>query len=55
MPENQTTKEEKIYNLVIELEKAKALKKSVVQGHNEEIKRIQGEIKDLLKENEELE
>ena len=52
MPENtQTTKEEKIYNLVIELEIAKKNKRDVVKAHNEEVKRIQAEIKDLLTEN----
>jgi hypothetical protein len=48
----QTTKEEKIYNLVVELEIAKRNKKDLVKAHNEEIKRIQAEIKDLLTEND---
>ena len=53
MPETtQTTKEEKIYNLVIELEIAKKNKRDVVKAHNEEVKRIQAEIKELLTENE---
>jgi hypothetical protein len=47
----ETTKEEKIYNLVIELEIAKKNKHDVVKSHNEEVKRIQAEIKDLLTEN----
>lgn len=51
MPE-QTTKEEKIYNLVVELEIAKKNKRDVVKAHNEEVKRIQAEIKELLTENE---
>jgi hypothetical protein len=52
MPER--TKEEKIYQLVIELEEAKKTKKNVVKAHSDEIKRIQSEIKDLLKENDEI-
>jgi hypothetical protein len=54
MSETNTSKEEKAYNLVVELEVAKQNKKDVVKAHNEEIKRIQAEIKDLLKENNEL-
>lgn len=50
MPENQTSREEKVYNLVIELEQAKRNKKHVMKAHNEEIKRIQAEIKDILKD-----
>ena len=38
---SQTTKEEKIYNLVVELEEAKRDKKDIVKAHNENIKRIQ--------------
>ena len=49
---DKTTKEEKIYNLVIELEIAKRNKKDVVKAHSEEVKRIQAEIKELLTENE---
>jgi hypothetical protein len=51
-PMDKTTKEEKIYNLVIELEIAKRNKKDVVKAHSEEVKRIQAEIKELLTENE---
>ena len=54
MPEQQTTKEQKIYNLVIELEIDKKNKKDVVKAHSEEVKRIQAEIKELLTDNEEL-
>jgi hypothetical protein len=54
MPEQQTTKEQKIYNLVIDLEVAKKNKRDVVKAHNEEVKRIQAEIKDLLTDNNEL-
>ena len=55
MSEHPSTKEEKIYNLVVELEIAKKNKKDLVKAHNEEIKRIQAEIKDLLTENDALE
>jgi hypothetical protein len=51
----QTSKEEKIYNLVIELEVAKRNKKDVVKAYNEDIKRIQAEIKELLTENNAIE
>jgi hypothetical protein len=51
----KTTKEEKIYNLVIELEIAKKNKRAVVKEHSEEVKRIQAEIKDLLTENDAIE
>lgn len=51
---SQTTKEEKIYNLVVELEEAKRDKKDIVKAHNENIKRIQAEIKELLTENNAL-
>lgn len=54
MPEQQTTKEQKIYNLVIDLEVAKKNKRDVVKAHNEEVKRIQAEIKELLTDNNEL-
>lgn len=54
MSATQISKEEKIYNLVVELEEAKKDKKDLVKAHNENIKRIQAEIKDLLTENNEL-
>lgn len=54
MNEQQTTKEEKIYNLVIELEIAKKDKRDLMKAHNENIKRIQAEIKELLTDNNEL-
>jgi hypothetical protein len=52
--ETPTTKEQKIYNLVIDLEIAKRNKRDVTKAHNEEIKRIQAEIKELLTENNEI-
>jgi len=54
MSATNTSKEEKAYNLVVELELAKRNKKDVVKGYNEDIKRIQAEIKELLTENNEL-
>lgn len=54
MDETTTTKEQKIYNLVIDLEKTKKDKKDIMKSYNEEIKRLQDEIKDLLEENNEL-
>jgi hypothetical protein len=51
----EKTKEEKIYNLVVELEIAKKNKRDTVKAHNEEVKRIQAEIKELLTETGELE
>ena len=54
MSEQRTSKEERIYNLVIDLEIAKKNKRDTVKAHNEEVKRIQAEIKDLLEENNEL-
>jgi hypothetical protein len=54
MNEQKTSKEEQIYNLVIELETAKKNKRDVVKAHTEEVKRIQAEIKDLLEENDAL-
>ena len=51
----EKSKEEKIYNLVVELEIAKKNKRDTVKAHNEEVKRIQAEIKELLTETGELE
>lgn len=50
MANQETSREEKVYNLVIELEIAKRNKRDVVKAHNEEIKRIQAEIKEILTE-----
>ena len=55
MSEQETSKEEKIYNLVVELEIAKRNKRDVMKAHSEEVKRIQAEIKELLTDNQELE
>ena len=42
------SKEAKVYQLVQELEQAVKEKKAVVKGHNNNIKRIKDEIKDIL-------
>lgn len=47
--ENPTsTTAEKVYQLSLELDEMKKRKKSFVKAYNEEIKRIQAEIQDLL-------
>jgi hypothetical protein len=43
-----TATETKIYNLVVELEEVKKNKKAEMQAYNNEIKRINDEIKELL-------
>lgn len=45
-----TTKEAKVYQLVQELEQAITEKKAIVKGHNNNIKRIKDEIKDILED-----
>jgi hypothetical protein len=52
---NMTTnsKEAKVYQLVQELEDAVKDKKAVVKGHNNNIKRIKDEIKDILEAEDE--
>jgi len=52
MNEPQTSKESRVYNLVQELEEVKTQKKASSKAFNEEIKRLQGEIKDLLDKDE---
>lgn len=49
------TKEQRVYELVEELEQAKKRKKLDMKVHNEEIKRIQGEIKNIIDGEEEEE
>jgi hypothetical protein len=46
----QTSKETRVYNLYVELEEAKARKKASAKAFNEDIKRIQAEIKDVINE-----
>jgi hypothetical protein len=45
-----TAKETKIYNLLVDLEEVKKNKKAEMQGYNNEIKRINAEIKEILEE-----
>jgi len=49
-----TNKETKVFNLCQELEDMKKRKKAFVKAYNEEIKRINDEIKDLLNPEEAL-
>jgi len=44
------TKEQKVFRLVQDLEQVRKNKKAEMLAYNEEIKRINGEIKDLLNE-----
>ena len=50
-----TTTEEKVYNLTKDLEEMKQRKKSFSKAYNEEIKRLQAEIKDLICPEEKVE
>ncbi len=47
-PLTKEEKQEKVFRLCQELEDIKTQKKHSMQGFNEEIKRIEDEIKDLL-------
>jgi predicted nucleic acid-binding Zn-ribbon protein len=49
------SKEQRVYELVEILEIAKKRKKEVMKAYNDEIKRIQGEIKDIIDNEEEEE
>jgi polyhydroxyalkanoate synthesis regulator phasin len=49
---SETSTAEKVLNLTKELIETKKLKKDSSKGFNEEIKRLQAEIVDLLKEDE---
>lgn len=51
----ETSKEEKVYNLTVELVDTKQRKKDSNKTYNEEIKRIQEEIEDLLSDDKETE
>jgi hypothetical protein len=44
----EDTKEQKVYRLVQELEQVKKNKKAEMGAYNDEIKRIAGEIKELV-------
>ena len=50
-----TTTEEKVYNLTKDLDEMKQRKKSFCKAYNEEIRRIQLEIKDLIAPEEKVE
>ena len=45
---NQQEREQKVFNLTVELEDTNRMKRSAVKSFNEDIKRIKKEIKDLL-------
>lgn len=49
---NETTDQEKIYNLTLDLLKLEKDKKATVAGYNEEIKRIKAEIKSIANKEE---
>ena len=48
MEETNTTKEAKVFQLCTELEDMRDKKKQSSKAYNDEIKRIQAEIKDLI-------
>jgi hypothetical protein len=52
---SSSSKEEKVFQLNIELYDAKQRKKCSMKSYNEEIKRIQGEIDELLTDDVETE
>lgn len=49
---NSVSKEQRVYELVEELEETKKRKKATVKGYNEEIKRLQAEINDIIDDEE---
>jgi hypothetical protein len=53
MNETNTTKEQKVFQLCQELEDIKSKKKDSMKAFNEEIKRLQYEIKNLVDPDEE--
>ena len=53
VPTTETSPQEKVYNLYLELVRAERDKKDLVKAHNENIKRIKDEIKELIEEAEE--
>lgn len=50
-----STTEAKVFQLCQELDEMKKRKKATTKGYNEEIKRIQGEIHDLLNPEDKVE
>ena len=55
MTTTTTTTEEKVYNLTKDLDEMKQRKKAFCKAYNDEIKRIQAEIKDLIAPEEKVE
>lgn len=55
MTDTSNTTEAKVFQLVQELDDIKKRKKDFVKAYNEEIKRINAEIKDLLNPEEKVE
>jgi thymidylate kinase len=53
IPATEIDNKDKVYNLYKELAEAKNDKKETVKAHNENIKRIQDELDDILDEEEE--
>lgn len=51
----ETSKEEKVFQLTVELLDTKQRRKDSNKAYNDEIKRIQGEIEDLLADDTETE
>lgn len=52
IPVTELTNKDKIYNLLVELSAAKVAKRETTKTANDELKRIQGEIDDLLEAEE---
>jgi hypothetical protein len=50
---SQEEREKRVYNLTVELKDMKSKKKSHMKAYGEEIKRIEGEIKDLVSKDQE--
>lgn len=55
MTETTNNTETKVYQLCLELDDIKKRKKDFVKAYNEEIKRLNAEIKDLLNPEEKVE
>lgn len=50
MPTKEITKEEKVYNLIVELLDTKRRKKAAAQEFNEEVKHIEAEINEQIED-----
>lgn len=53
--QHTNTDEAKVFQLSLELEEMRKRKKATMKGYNEEIKRIQAEIKEILNPDEVVE